>query len=247
MNKNTIISLPWAVPANAADFRRVKVIAGGVALADAAASDRFIGTAGDGDLNTEQADVQLKGVGIHFATVGNSTALATGDEIMGASEGRIARLVPVAGVAQVETATVVAASGATSNGTVALVLTSAAVAGSPLTVTVPVTTASNTATLVAAVLAAGLAANAAVASRFTVTSSAATIILTRRPAMPNVFPPNDETLKLAIPAGLGITAADTSADTTAGVATQIPIGVVVDLRPNDGAAASGDIVRVVYY
>lgn len=245
MNQHTTISLPWADAEAAAEFRRVKAVAGGVALAGA--TDPFIGTSGDGDLNVEQADILSKNVGIHYATVGNSTALAQGDEIAGAADGKIVKLVPAVGVAQVETATVVAASGATSNGNVALVLTSTALSGSPLTVTVPVTTASNTATLVAGVLAAGLAADAEVNAKFIVTSSAATIILTRRTVQPGVFAANDATLNLAIPAGLGITAAATSADTTAGVATAAPIGVVVDSTPNDGAAAANDIVRVVYY
>ena len=123
----------------------------------------------------------------------------------------------VAGTAQVETATVVAASGAASNGNCSLTFTSAAVTGSPLTVVVPLTTASNSATLVAAALAAGLAANTAIAAVWTVTSSGADIIITRKSDANGYKYANESGTNLAIPGGLGITAAATSADTTAGV------------------------------
>jgi len=122
----------------------------------------------------------------------------------------------VAGVAQVETATVTAASGATSNGNCIVTVTGATLAGSPLSVTIPLTTASNTATLVAAALAAGLAANAAVAAKYTVTSSGANIVLTVKADADGNYLANDSSLNIAIPSGLGITAAPTSADTTAG-------------------------------
>ena len=123
----------------------------------------------------------------------------------------------VAGTAQVETATVVAAAGCTSNGTCSLTFTSAAVTGSPLTVVVQLTTASNSATLVAAALAAGLAANTAIAAVWTVTSSGADIIITRKSDANGYKYANESGTNLAIPGGLGITAAATSADTTAGV------------------------------
>lgn len=125
----------------------------------------------------------------------------------------------VAGTAQVETATVVAASGATSNGNCIVTVTGASLTGSPLAVTVALTTASNTATLVAAALAAGLQANAAIAAKYTVTSSGANIILTVNVDSDSNYIANDATLNIAIPSGLGITAAATSTDTTAGVAT----------------------------
>ena len=123
----------------------------------------------------------------------------------------------VAGTAQVETATVVAAAGCTSNGTCSLTFTSAAVTGSPLTVVVQLTTASNSATLVAAALAAGLAANTAIAAVWTVTSSGADIVITRKSDANGYKYANESGTNLAIPAGLGITAALTSANTTAGV------------------------------
>jgi len=123
----------------------------------------------------------------------------------------------VEGVAQVETTTVVAAAGATSNGNCVVTVTGATLTGSPLAVTIPLTTASNTATLVATTLAAGLAANAAIAAKYTVTSSGANIVLTVKADGDGNYLANDSSLNIAIPSGLGITAAPTSADTTAGV------------------------------
>lgn len=125
----------------------------------------------------------------------------------------------VAGTAQVETTTVVAASGATSNGNCIVTVTGASLTGSPLAVTIALTTASTTATLVAAVLAAGLQANAAIAAKYTVTSSGAIIILTVKADDDGNYIANDATLNIAIPSGLGITAAPTSTITTAGVAS----------------------------
>jgi len=125
----------------------------------------------------------------------------------------------VAGTAQVETATVVAAAGATSAGNCTITFTSAAVTGSPVSVVVPLTTASNTETLVTAALVAGIAANTAIAEKFTVVRSGSTIVATRKVDSDSNYVANDATLNIAIPSGLGITAAPTSADTTAGVAS----------------------------
>jgi len=123
----------------------------------------------------------------------------------------------VAGVAQVETATVVAAAGATSSGNCIVTVTGSTLTGSPLAVTIPLTTSANTATLVASALASGLNANAAIAAKYSVTSSGADIILTVKADANGNYLANDGTLNIAIPSGLGITAAPTSADTTAGV------------------------------
>jgi hypothetical protein len=125
----------------------------------------------------------------------------------------------VAGVAQVETATVVAAAGATSNGNCIVTVTGSTLTGSPLAVTIPLTTASNTATLVASALAAGLNANTAIAAKYSVASSGAIILLTVKADANGNYLANDGTLNIAIPGGLGITAASTSTDTTAGVAS----------------------------
>jgi hypothetical protein len=123
----------------------------------------------------------------------------------------------VAGVAQVETATVIAAAGATSSGNCILTVTGSTLTGSPLDVTIPLTTSASTATLVASALAAGLNANTAIAAKYSVTSSGADIVLTVKADANGNFLANDGTLNIAIPGGLGITAASTSTDTTAGI------------------------------
>ena len=123
----------------------------------------------------------------------------------------------VAGVAQVETATVVAAAGATSSGNCIVTVTGSTLTGSPLAVTIPLTTSANTATLVASALASGLNANTAIAAKYSVASSGADIVLTVKADANGNYLANDATLNIAIPGGLGITAAATSTDTTAGV------------------------------
>lgn len=134
----------------------------------------------------------------------------------------------VGGTAQVETNTVVAGSGITSDGTITLVVTAAGLAGSPLNVPVAVTIAAHTtATLIAAAAVVALNATAAVSALYTATSSGANIILTRNAVTSftvpggtlNTYAANDATLNLNIPAGLGVTASATSTDTTAGVVT----------------------------
>jgi hypothetical protein len=115
-------------------------------------------------------------------------------------------------VAQVETATVVADAGATSNGNLAVTVTGARITGSPLAVSVPLTTAANTAALVAAQIRARFNATAAIASKYTVGGTGADVTLTE------IDPQNnDATLNIAIAAGLGVSAIVTSTDTTAGV------------------------------
>jgi hypothetical protein len=134
----------------------------------------------------------------------------------------------VAGTAQQETATIIAAGGCTENGTMTLVLTAAGLAGSPRNIAVPLTTtAHTTAALIAAAARTALSADVAVAALFTIGGTAANILLIRRATatytIPGgtlpLFPADDATLNLAIPSGLGVTAASTSTDTTAGVAT----------------------------
>jgi hypothetical protein len=133
-----------------------------------------------------------------------------------------------AGTAQVETATIVAADGCTTNGTMTLVVTAAGMTGSPKNVAVALTTtAHTTAALIAAAARTALAADTAVAARFTIGGSGADITLTRRPTSTftipsgtlSLYPADDGTLNLAIPSGLGVTAAATSTNTTSGVAT----------------------------
>jgi hypothetical protein len=98
-----------------------------------------------------------------------------------------------------------------------LTVTGSTLTGSPLNVTIPLTTSASTATLVASALAAGLNANTAIAAKYSVTSSGADIVLTVKADANGNFLANDGTLNIAIPGGLGITAASTSTDTTAGV------------------------------
>jgi len=134
----------------------------------------------------------------------------------------------VAGTAQVETNTIVAAAGCTSDGTMALVVTGAGITGSPVTVNVALTTTEHTtAALIAAAARTALAANTAIAALYEAGGSSADITLTRLPTntftVPtgtlDFYPADDATLSLAIPAGLGVTASASSTDTTAGVAT----------------------------
>ena len=123
----------------------------------------------------------------------------------------------VAGVAQVETATVIAAAGATSSGNCIVTVTGSTLTGSPLDVTIPLTTSANTATLVASALASGLNANTAIAAKYSVASSGADIVLTVKADANGNYLADDGTLNIAIPGGLGITAASTSTGTTSGV------------------------------
>jgi len=116
----------------------------------------------------------------------------------------------ITGTNQVETATVVSASGITSDGDCVVVFTSASTG--VVNVTVALTTAASTAFLIAYAIVSALAANTTITAEFTISSSGADIIVTRTNKRSN-----DATLNIAIPAGIGITAAPTSANTTAGV------------------------------
>ena len=152
------------------------------------------------------------------------------------------------GVAQVETATITAASGATSNGTMTLVVTADGMTGSPKNIAVALTTATHTtAALIAQAAVDALNADVAYSALFTATRSTANIVTTRKAtstytvagiSVP-IYPANDATLNIAIPSGLGVTAAALSANTTAGVATAG--AYVVRLNGNDleGVATGG--------
>ena len=147
------------------------------------------------------------------------------------------------GVAQVETATVVAGSGATSNGNLTLTVTAAGMTGSPKAILVALTTTTHTtATLIAAACAVALNADTAYAALFTATSAGATVITTRKAtatytvgvtSVPT-YAANDATLNLAIAAGLGVSAAASSADTTAGVLTAGAYAVDADGEDFEG-------------
>jgi hypothetical protein len=132
----------------------------------------------------------------------------------------------VAGVAQVETAT--AAGTISGAGNANVVVTSAGMTGSPITLNVAVA-ASDTAAAWAEKVRVALAANTVIAARFTVSGASTAIILTRRPttSIPvgsttvDILTGNDTTLNIALDNGTstGITPAATSANTTEGVAT----------------------------
>jgi hypothetical protein len=132
----------------------------------------------------------------------------------------------VAGTAQVETAT--AAGTISGAGNASVVVTSAGMTGSPVTLNVAVA-ASDTAAVWAGKVRTALAANATIAARFAVSGTSTAIILTRRPttSIPvgsttvDILAGNDTTLNIALDNGTstGITPAATSANTTEGVAT----------------------------
>jgi len=139
--------------------------------------------------------------------------IASGETLaLDMSTGAVTGVYP--GVLQVETATVIAASGATTAGDATVIVTAANLAGSPLTVSVPLLLTDNTASLVATKIRAALTATAAIASIFTVGGATADITLTAKIAIAN-----DSTLNISIANGTcaGLTAAPTSTNTTAGV------------------------------
>lgn len=142
----------------------------------------------------------------------------------------------VAGTNQVETATIVAASGATTAGNLNVTVTSTLVTGSPLLVPVALLLTDNTASLVATKVRAALNATAAITAHYTVGGTIAAYSLT---AIEKAA--NDTTLNLAHANGtcVGITAAPTSTNTTAGVGTSRAFkftGVTWDATDYEGQA-----------
>ena len=88
MNPNNVVSLkadPDAIPA---PFTRVKMTAVGVAAAGA--TDRAIGIVLPGDLERNYPAVQLFGAQIE-AIQGNATAIAAGDELEAAADGKMVK------------------------------------------------------------------------------------------------------------------------------------------------------------
>jgi hypothetical protein len=132
----------------------------------------------------------------------------------------------VAGVQQVETAG--AAGTITLAGDATVVVTATGMAGSPLTLNVPVAL-NDTAAQWAAKVRTALAANATIAARFDVSGPSTAIILTRKPSSTlsdgitsvPIRLANDANLNISLDNGTctGITPATTSENTTAGVAT----------------------------
>jgi hypothetical protein len=124
----------------------------------------------------------------------------------------------VAGTAQVETATIVAASGATTAGNLNVTVTSTLVTGSPLVIPVALLLTDDTAAKVATKVRAALNATAAITDHYTVGGTGADYSLTTS-AINHAA--NDSTLNLAHAndTSAGITTATTSTNTTAGVGT----------------------------
>jgi hypothetical protein len=118
------------------------------------------------------------------------------------------------GTAQVETATVAGTVGASGAGNATVIVTSANMANSPKTISVAVAN-NDTASQVAAKIRTALANDGDVNDTFSVGGTGASVVLTAlQPAA------NDVTLNVSVDNGTstGLTAAPTSANTTAGVA-----------------------------
>jgi len=148
----------------------------------------------------------------------------------------------VAGTAQVETAT--AAGTITASGNASVTITSAGMTGSPLTISVSVVL-GDTASVWAGKVRTALAANATIAARFTIGGTTTAISLTRLSSTVGGLPirsANDATLNIALANGTctGITAAPTSANTTAGVATS-----GVTLYDGDGKDFEGNTLPLI--
>lgn len=145
-----------------------------------------------------------------------------------------------AGTAQVETATVTAAAGATEAGVLTVVVTAAGVTGSPLSIPVSLTTDDDTADKVATAIRAALTANAALSAVYTVGGTAAAVTLTRIATAAN-----DATLNLAWGAYVaGISAVTSSTNTTAGVAPAITSTPNLIKTAIEASAAASALVTV---
>lgn len=137
---------------------------------------------------------------------------AGADASVDASAGLVTTTTAPSGAAQVETLT--AAGAITGSGNLAVTVTAAGVAGSPLAINVPVTNGDSAATWGGKVRTA-LAANAALGALYTVGGTGTGVVLTRKSEAAN-----DGTLAIQVAAGTATNATLplTSANTTAGVA-----------------------------
>ena len=121
-----------------------------------------------------------------------------------------------AGTAQVETATVTAAGGATSSGNLPVTFTSSITPIISLNVPLLVGT-HTTAALIATAIAGWLNADATIAQFWTASTSTADVILTRKNNEFGRKVANDPLANLSFTAGLGVSALASSTNTTAGV------------------------------
>jgi hypothetical protein len=147
----------------------------------------------------------------------------------------------LAPVAQVETATVVGTIGVAGAGNATVIVTAAGMTGSPKTVSVAVAN-NDTAAQVAGKIRTALAADAnvghATTGFFTVSGANENVVLTARTAAAN-----DGTLNISIDNGTctGLTAAPTSANTTAGVAPNLCIPSLRSQIQTNFTAAVGSL------
>lgn len=89
MNTAPVISLPTASD-DLVPYRLVKMTAGGVAYNGA--GDTPLGTLLPGDPGGQtQAALQTLDNGIHFATIGNGTDIAVGDQLQAAADGKVVK------------------------------------------------------------------------------------------------------------------------------------------------------------
>lgn len=145
------------------------------------------------------------------------------------------------GTAQVETATVVAAGGATADGNLPVTVTSALFSPA-VTVQVALLTATHTtADLIATAVRAALAANATLNTYFTFGGTGADVVMTRRAAYARA---NDATENVAWTNVLGITAVTNSANTTPGVVAAITSTAAEIKTAIEASAAATALVTV---
>lgn len=138
------------------------------------------------------------------------------------------------GTAQVETQTVVAASGATTAGNLNVTVTSALVTGSPLVIPVALLTTDNTAALVATKIRAALNATAAITTHYTVGGTGAVYSLTViKKATNSGITDTTFNIAHANDTSVGITAATTSVRTPGVVMNLVP-RLIEDRIASDG-------------
>jgi len=219
----------------------------------ASAAATSIGVAGTVEIGTYNNAVTLTGCNVAYScrsriVAGDAFVIATATNTTSASDAWSA------GTAQVETAT--AAGTITLAGNATVTVTAAGMTGSPKAVSVAVTL-SDTAATWAGKVRTALAADADVAALFTVGGSTTAISLTRNASAIGILPANDATLNIALANGTctGITAAATSANTTAGVASAganisdgdakdfegITIGTIATLKGISIKCTSGEV------
>ena len=174
-------------------------------------------TSGTIQIGTYNSQVSFQGADIAYSCNGVMAATANAFAIAIASNGTSGSTAFAAGARQVETAT--AAGTISTAGNALLTVTAAGMTGSPKVISFAVGL-SDTAAAWATKARAALAADADVAALFDVSGATTAIILTRKTVL-GIALANDATLNLAIAndTSAGITAAPTSANTTAGVAS----------------------------